>query len=121
MNEVIKMAVYGRRFALAGIAITALGGGALPAVAGSCEQLSQLTLPNTHISLAQSVAAGAFAPPVPSWAKSPNTGMKMINALFPLGHTGTPLDVAEAVVFLASDRAKNITGIDLPVDGGRCA
>jgi 3alpha(or 20beta)-hydroxysteroid dehydrogenase len=48
-------------------------------------------------------------------------GMKMINALFPLGHTGTPLDVAEAVVFLASDRAKNITGIDLPVDGGRCA
>src|ERR1700722_3821156 len=70
MNEVIKMTVYSRRFALAGFAITALGGGALPAVAGSCEQLSQLTLPNTHISLAQSVAAGAFAPPVPSWAKS---------------------------------------------------
>src|ERR1700674_1504921 len=70
MNEVIKMTVYSRRFALAGIAITALGGGALPAVAGSCEQLSQLTLPNTHISLAQSVAAGAFAPPVPSWAKA---------------------------------------------------
>ncbi len=48
-------------------------------------------------------------------------GMKMISSVFPLGHTGTPVDVAEAVVFLASDRAKNITGIDLPVDGGRCA
>jgi 3alpha(or 20beta)-hydroxysteroid dehydrogenase len=48
-------------------------------------------------------------------------GMKVISTVFPLGHTGTPVDVAEAVVFLASDRAKNITGIDLPVDGGRCA
>ena len=27
-------------------------------------------------------------------------------------------DVAEAVVFLASDRARQITGVDLPVDGG---
>jgi 3alpha(or 20beta)-hydroxysteroid dehydrogenase len=48
-------------------------------------------------------------------------GLKTISAVFPLGHTGTPVDVAEAVIFLASDRAKNITGIDLPVDGGRCA
>jgi 3alpha(or 20beta)-hydroxysteroid dehydrogenase len=48
-------------------------------------------------------------------------GLKTISSVFPLGHTGTPVDVAEAVVFLASDRAKNITGIDLPVDGGRCA
>jgi NAD(P)-dependent dehydrogenase (short-subunit alcohol dehydrogenase family) len=50
-----------------------------------------------------------------------DAGMKAINAVFPLGHTATPLDVAEAVIFLASEQAKNITGIDLPVDGGRCA
>jgi 3alpha(or 20beta)-hydroxysteroid dehydrogenase len=48
-------------------------------------------------------------------------GMKVIGNNFPLGRTASPLDVAEAVVFLASDRAKNITGIDLPVDAGRCA
>jgi NAD(P)-dependent dehydrogenase (short-subunit alcohol dehydrogenase family) len=48
-------------------------------------------------------------------------GMKAINANFPLGHTAAPIDVAEAVVFLASDRSRSITGIDLPVDGGRCA
>lgn len=48
-------------------------------------------------------------------------GMKAINAVFPLGHTATPVDIAEAVVFLASEQAKNITGVDLPVDGGRCA
>ena len=48
-------------------------------------------------------------------------GIATLNAAFPLGHTGAPIDVAEAVVFLASDRAKHITGIDLPVDGGVCA
>jgi NAD(P)-dependent dehydrogenase (short-subunit alcohol dehydrogenase family) len=33
-------------------------------------------------------------------------------------HVGYPNDVAEAVLFLASDEAKFITGIALPVDGG---
>jgi NAD(P)-dependent dehydrogenase (short-subunit alcohol dehydrogenase family) len=53
--------------------------------------------------------------------KSFEHGMATLNAVFPIGHTGEPIDVAEAAVFLASDRAKHITGIDLPVDGGVCA
>jgi NAD(P)-dependent dehydrogenase (short-subunit alcohol dehydrogenase family) len=36
----------------------------------------------------------------------------------PLGRLGTPEDVANAVVFLASDLSSWITGIALPVDGG---
>ena len=36
----------------------------------------------------------------------------------PLGRIGTPSDVAEAVAFLASDRASFITGTCLTVDGG---
>ncbi|WP_081005091.1 SDR family NAD(P)-dependent oxidoreductase [Rhodococcus rhodochrous] len=36
----------------------------------------------------------------------------------PMGHMGEPWDVAEAVLFLSSDRAKFITGTDLVVDGG---
>lgn len=36
----------------------------------------------------------------------------------PLGRLGTPEDVAPAVVFLASDSAKFITGISLDVNGG---
>ncbi|GAA3432563.1 glucose 1-dehydrogenase [Kutzneria kofuensis] len=36
----------------------------------------------------------------------------------PLGRLGEPADVADAVVFLASDAARFITGAALPVDGG---
>ena len=39
----------------------------------------------------------------------------------PLQRQGTPSDVANAVLFLASDRAAQITGIVLPVDGGTTA
>jgi NAD(P)-dependent dehydrogenase (short-subunit alcohol dehydrogenase family) len=37
----------------------------------------------------------------------------------PWGRVATPLDIANAVLFLASDEAAYITGIILPVDGGR--
>lgn len=37
---------------------------------------------------------------------------------YPLGRTGTEEEVADAVAFLASDRASFITGATLPVDGG---
>jgi NAD(P)-dependent dehydrogenase (short-subunit alcohol dehydrogenase family) len=37
----------------------------------------------------------------------------------PLGRPGQPNDVAELIVFLASDRASWMTGETIPVDGGR--
>ena len=40
------------------------------------------------------------------------------NAFHPLGRNGQPADVAEAVLFLASDKADWITGTVLPLDGG---
>jgi NAD(P)-dependent dehydrogenase (short-subunit alcohol dehydrogenase family) len=36
----------------------------------------------------------------------------------PMGHMGQPSDIAETAFFLASDSAKYITGVVLPVDGG---
>jgi NAD(P)-dependent dehydrogenase (short-subunit alcohol dehydrogenase family) len=44
------------------------------------------------------------------------------NAAVPMGRMGTARDVANAAVFLASDEARFITGVCLPVDGGQsCA
>jgi 3-oxoacyl-[acyl-carrier protein] reductase len=40
------------------------------------------------------------------------------NPRIPMGHIGEPRDVAEAVAYLVSDKAKYITGAVLPVDGG---
>ncbi len=39
----------------------------------------------------------------------------------PLGRTAKPQDVADAILFLASERAAMITGVGLPVDGGYTA
>jgi NAD(P)-dependent dehydrogenase (short-subunit alcohol dehydrogenase family) len=43
---------------------------------------------------------------------------EQIRQSLPLSRLGTPRDVANAVLFLASDEADYITGIVLPVDGG---
>ncbi|APG93670.1 SDR family NAD(P)-dependent oxidoreductase [Sinorhizobium americanum] len=40
------------------------------------------------------------------------------DAFHPLGRNGQPRDVAEAILFLASESASWITGVVLPVDGG---
>lgn len=46
-------------------------------------------------------------------------GRAMITKGIPLGRVATPEDVGNAAAFLASDEASFITGIELPVDGGR--
>ena len=40
---------------------------------------------------------------------------------YPLGRAGLPEEVAAAALFLASDEASFITGVDLPIDGGLTA
>lgn len=46
---------------------------------------------------------------------------KQLDAVHPLGRVGTPMEVAQAAVFLAGAGASNITGLDLRVDGGVAA
>lgn len=46
---------------------------------------------------------------------------EMIQAKHPIGYLGEPLDIAYAVLYLASDEAKFTTGASLYVDGGYSA
>ncbi|WP_018155946.1 SDR family NAD(P)-dependent oxidoreductase [Demetria terragena] len=50
--------------------------------------------------------------------ESPDAAVAAVVAQTPGGRLGTVEDMADAVVFLASDAAKFITGAGLPVDGG---
>jgi 3-oxoacyl-[acyl-carrier protein] reductase len=54
-------------------------------------------------------ALGMSIPEVMKWFAEQN---------IPLGHHGDPEDIANMVAFLASDRAKFITGQAINVDGG---
>jgi NAD(P)-dependent dehydrogenase (short-subunit alcohol dehydrogenase family) len=53
-------------------------------------------------------------------AKAPELAARTAGAI-PLGRGGQPDELAEAIVFLLSDAASYITGVALPVDGGKSA
>ncbi|MFO1519267.1 MAG: glucose 1-dehydrogenase [bacterium] len=45
-------------------------------------------------------------------------GRKQVDALHPLGHIGEADDIAYAILYLASEESKFVTGAELVVDGG---
>ena len=51
----------------------------------------------------------------------PEATMRQVLSFHPLGRIGTPRDVAEAALFLASDAASFISGTYLIVDGAMTA
>lgn len=52
--------------------------------------------------------------------KAPEIAAKTADAI-PMGRGGRPEELAEAIVFMLSDAASYITGVALPVDGGKAA
>ncbi len=60
----------------------------------------------------------------PMWQKLLGDGeqgqqqLKTLSEKIPLGHFGEPSDVANAVVYLASDESKYVTGTEIIIDGG---
>ena len=49
------------------------------------------------------------------------TGAREFGKMHPVGHVGEPADIANGVVYLASDEAKFVTGTELVIDGGYTA
>lgn len=53
-----------------------------------------------------------------SFADALGVPLETVTAHIPLGRPGDPRDIAEAVAYLASDRAQWVTGVNLTIDGG---
>ena len=67
------------------------------------------------------IGPGFTATPLNAKAREDPVYMANFASRIPLGRIGTPEDIAGPAVFLASDMARYITGITLPVDGGYLA
>jgi NAD(P)-dependent dehydrogenase (short-subunit alcohol dehydrogenase family) len=99
------------------------GGGLVPGYSASKGGVAQLTKSLAIAYAADQIRVNAIAP---GWIATPLTQALQddparsapIVARTPLGRWGTPEDVAGPVLFLASDAARFVTGVVLPIDGG---
>ncbi len=64
------------------------------------------------------VAPGAVATPINTATMNDPVELKKLDAAIPLGRMAQPAEIADTVVFLASDQAGYITGTTVFVDGG---
>jgi NAD(P)-dependent dehydrogenase (short-subunit alcohol dehydrogenase family) len=64
------------------------------------------------------IGPGLIATPLNAKARENPAYMKNFEGRIPVGRIGTPEDIAPVAVFLASDMARYVTGVTLPVDGG---
>jgi NAD(P)-dependent dehydrogenase (short-subunit alcohol dehydrogenase family) len=67
------------------------------------------------------IGPGFVATPLNARARENPDYMANFSGRIPMGRIGTPEDIAGPAVFLASDMARYITGVTLPVDGGYLA
>jgi NAD(P)-dependent dehydrogenase (short-subunit alcohol dehydrogenase family) len=99
------------------------GGGLVPAYSASKGGVAQLTKSLAIAYAPDEIRVNAVAP---GWISTPLTQALQddpvrsgpILARTPLGRWGTPDDITGPVLFLASDAARFMTGVILPVDGG---
>jgi NAD(P)-dependent dehydrogenase (short-subunit alcohol dehydrogenase family) len=97
------------------------GHGAYAAAKAGILQLTQMAAVEgaPHGIRVNCVCPGLIDTPMTRGGYDVEAAIEAWNAVCPLRRPGTPEDVARAMLFLASDDAAFITGVALPVDGGR--
>jgi NAD(P)-dependent dehydrogenase (short-subunit alcohol dehydrogenase family) len=105
--------------------ISAFAGQRGQAVYGPAKFVASGLTKHLAIDLApKGVRVNAVAPgtiDTPAVAKMSKDGIEKVVKLHPMGRMGRPEEIANAILFLASDEASFITGAVLPVDGGYLA
>lgn len=99
------------------------GGGLVPAYSASKGGIAQLTKSLAIAYAADGIRVNAVAPgwiatPLTQALQDDSSRSAQIIARTPLGRWGTPDEIAAPVLFLASESARFITGVVLPIDGG---
>ena len=89
--------------------------GSKAALWGMVQSLAQELAPDIRVNL---VSPGWVRTPMAEPAFSQPGRLDRITAAIPLRRVAEPEDVASAVLFLADDRQRHLTGVDLPVSGG---
>lgn len=94
-----------------------------PAYAASKGGVAQLTKSLAVAWAPEGIRVNAIAPgwivtPMTANARGDETRNRAIVERTPMGRWGTPDDVLGPMLFLASDAARFVTGVVLPVDGG---
>lgn len=67
------------------------------------------------------VFPGVIQTPMVAGLEESEDALGHINAMTPLGRLGQPEEVANAILFLASDESSYVTGAELAIDGGYSA
>ncbi|MGO3518487.1 MAG: SDR family NAD(P)-dependent oxidoreductase [Acetobacter cibinongensis] len=105
--------------------ISAFAGQKGQAVYGPAKFVASGLTKHLAIDLAdKGIRVNAVAPgtiDTPAVAGLGKEGIEKVVSMHPLGRMGKPEEVANAILFLASDEASFITGAVLPVDGGYLA
>jgi 3-oxoacyl-[acyl-carrier protein] reductase len=89
--------------------------GSKAALWGLVQSLAQELAPDIRVNL---VSPGWVRTPMAEAAFSQPGRLEKIVAAIPLRRVAEPEDVAAAVLFLADERQRHLTGVDLPVSGG---
>jgi len=87
----------------------------------------RMMMRNAALELAQdgirvnNVAPGAIRTPINAATLADPAKVARLRQLVPLERMGEPAEVAEVVLFLASDRSAYTSGVVITIDGGLCA